>query len=391
MIRIHRLTVCLLLLAPLAGCSDDDRVLAKIGGKEVKQSEFDAYLTLKRIPRTEEKRRDAAFEEYTKRRALAQAIQAEGKLDQAVLDAEVEEYKKELLISRYLEKFLDDTVTDEAVQQNYSGAAAKYEEKKVHVAHILVRTDKRMNEEQRKAKLTTVQEIYSKLGSGGNFEELARQYSEDKISGSRGGDLGWIKDGTIDARFSERAFGTKAGAYTEPFETPFGFHILRVIEETKTIRRPLGAVAGEIRYRLRNEAKTKELARLEKSAAITPKKPYVLRPEIAAQDAEAQTKPSAFGVGQQDPGADPESPSLPSQPPGFAPPSDPPGQPGQPGQPGRPSAAAPRPGFAPPPPPPPPLAQPLAPPTAAAKKPPAPAPVVPKQPAASAPVERSAP
>ena len=263
-----------LLLAALTACGDDKHVLATVNGKTITQEQFDAYLALKRIPFTDEKRRSKALEEFLDREGMAALIEKEGKLNQATIEAEVNEFRKEMLISRHFDQFLEESVDEKQVQDSYSSEAGQYEKQKVHAAHILIRTNKRMSEEQRKAKLTTAQEIYAKLQSGEAFETLASQFSEDKISGKRAGDLGWIKEGTIDERFSKRAFSLKAGSVTEPFETPFGFHILKVIEEPKTIRRPLGAVAGEIRYRLRSEAKEKELERLKKGIKVEKKGAY---------------------------------------------------------------------------------------------------------------------
>lgn len=265
-----------LTLAVLAGCDDKVRVLARVNGETVTQPEFDAYLDFKRIPAEDEKRREKVLEEYLEREGLAKVIEAQKALDQASIEAELNEFRKEMIISRYFDEFLREKVTDEAIKNYYETNAKNYEERKVHVAHILVRTHKRMTEEERKAKLTTAQEIHSKLQSGEDFAEVAKQFSEDKISGSRGGDLGWIKEGSIDARFSQRAFEAKAGVVTEPFETPFGFHILKVLEEPKSIRRPLAAVAGDIRYQLRNEAKEAELKRLSEAVKISKQKPYEL-------------------------------------------------------------------------------------------------------------------
>lgn len=263
-------------LAFLAGCEDEERVLAKVNGEAITQPEFDAFLDFKRIPADDEKRREKALEEYLEREGLAEVIEDEKVLDQSSIEAELDEFRKEMMISRYFDEFLREKVTDEAIKNYYETNAKNYEEKKVHVAHILVRTHKRMSEEERKAKLTTAQEVYAKLQSGEDFAELAKQFSEDKISGSRGGDLGWIKEGTIDARFSKRAFEAKVGTTTEPFETPFGFHILKVVEEPKTVRRPFAAVAGDIRYQLRNEAKEAELKRLREAVKISKEKPYEL-------------------------------------------------------------------------------------------------------------------
>lgn len=290
--RRRRLSLALLgvlMLASGAGCEDKARVLANVNGKAVTQPEFDAYLDFKRIPANDEKRREKALDEYLEREGLSKVIEGQKVLDQAAIEAELNEFRKEMVINRYFDEFLREKVTDEAVKSYYETHAKNYEERKVHVAHILVRTHKRMTEEERKAKLTTAQEIYSKIQSGGDFAELAKQFSEDKISGSRGGDLGWIKEGSIDARFSQRAFETKAGVVAEPFETPFGFHVLKVLEEPKSIRRPFAAVAGDIRYQLRNEAKEAELKRLREAVQVSKEKPYELdQKRLEEQKSKAQ-------------------------------------------------------------------------------------------------------
>jgi len=336
--RLLQATLLLLLTSSVVACGDDKAVLAEVNGKAVTQEQFDAYLRIKRIPADDEKLRAKALEEYLQREGLAQVIAQEGKLDKALIEEEVNEYRKEMLLSRYFDQFLQKQVSEENVQNAYGTDAAKYETKKVHAAHILIRTDQRMTEEQRKAKLTTAQEVYSKLQAGQDFGEVAKQYSEDKISGRRGGDLGWIKEGTIDERFSKRAFEMKAGSVTEPFESTFGFHILKVIEEPKTVRRPLGAVAGEIRYRLRNQAKDAERERLEKKVKVAKKASYnpKLTPKVesvAAPPARAGGRPDVPPGAEEphldlagDPAApsDPAVPSVPAAPGVPAVPSVPP-------------------------------------------------------------------
>ena len=55
----------------------------------------------------------------------------------------------------------------------------------------------------------------------------------------------------------------------EPFESPFGFHVIQVLEAPQVIRRPYEAVKGEIRYQLRNQYKEAEMKRLMEGADIT--------------------------------------------------------------------------------------------------------------------------
>ena len=100
------------------------------------------------------------------------------------------------------------------------------------------------------------------IRSGKDFTEAAEQYSEDKVSAKKGGDLGWLKEGAIDAAFSKALFELETGAVSEPVETPFGFHVIKKLEGPTVIKKPFSAVAGDIRYMLRNKAKEAEMERL---------------------------------------------------------------------------------------------------------------------------------
>jgi peptidyl-prolyl cis-trans isomerase C len=88
------------------------------------------------------------------------------------------------------------------------------------------------------------------------------------VSAQKGGDLGWLKEGSIDAKFSKILFGLEPAEISEPFETPFGFHIVKLADGPRIVKKPLEAVAGDIRYQLRNKAKQAELERLMKMAKI---------------------------------------------------------------------------------------------------------------------------
>jgi peptidyl-prolyl cis-trans isomerase C len=271
---IFLLTLSLLALG-LTGCGngDDEQPpqLAVVNDKPITKAEFAAYLKFKRAPAGDEKRRKMLFDQYLERETLASAIEKAQLLDQELIAAELNEFRKEMLISRYFEKFLKDKVTEQAVQNYYNTHAADYEQRMAHGAHILIRMNKAMSETERKVKLTTAQEAYSKIRAGQDFGDIAKDYSEDKVSAKKGGDLGWLKEGSIDARFSKTLFALEPGAVSEPFETPFGFHVVKLIEGPKVVKRPLSAVAGDIRYQLRAKAKKAELERLVAEVKIEKK------------------------------------------------------------------------------------------------------------------------
>ena len=245
----------------LAACSGGDAV-GKVGSQSISKEQFGAFLKLKNIPPDDKKRVDTTLDRYLERAALAQAVEKTGALDAAELQVELQEFKKQMLIGRYFEKYLRDAVSDDAIRNYYSSHADKYQSKKVHVAHILFRVDPKMDESERKAILTTAHEAYSKLKAGEAFADVAKAYSQDKVSAAKGGDLGWISEGAVAPRFSEQVFSLNEGDISEPFLTPFGFHIVKVIEAPKVVKKSLEAVKGDIRYQLRAEAKAAEIKRL---------------------------------------------------------------------------------------------------------------------------------
>ncbi len=258
----------LVCLMGLMACGKKTEV-ASIDGEAISQAEFQSYLAFKRIPQQDKARVNRALDDLVNRQALVIAIEKSNGLDKGLLDMELAEFKRQMVISRYLEQVLKDKVTDEAVRNYYVGHAGNYESRAIHVAHILVRVNGQMAESERQARLTTAQALYSRLVKGEDFATVARSASEDTVSGKKGGDLGWLREGAVDAEFSKRVFALKPDEISEPILTPFGYHIVKVLEAPQVQKKPLEAVAGEIRYQLRNETKDAEIARLLKSVDIS--------------------------------------------------------------------------------------------------------------------------
>jgi peptidyl-prolyl cis-trans isomerase SurA len=93
--------------------------------------------------------------------------------------------------------------------------------------HILVRTSETVSEAEARRRLTDLRERI--LKGAGDFAELARVHSDD-ASAARGGELDWVYPGDTVPDF-ERAFQElKAGEISEPVRTPFGFHLIQVLE-----------------------------------------------------------------------------------------------------------------------------------------------------------------
>lgn len=255
-----------LLATFISGCGEDN--IAKVNGENISVTTFEAYLQHKRIASRSDEEKAKALDDFLLREALAGYIEKNELKDDILIAAEIRELKKEVLINRYFDNYLNAAVNDEAISNYYNANIADFQEKTVHVAHLILRTDRNMDQSQVAVKRTTAQEAYSKIQAGMAFEEAVKQYSEDAISAKKGGDLGWVKQGAIHASFSDKAFSLKRGEVSEPIKTPYGFHLLKVLDEPITKTKSLEEAKGQIRYKLREDAKAAEKARLMKSIKI---------------------------------------------------------------------------------------------------------------------------
>ena len=102
----------------------------------------------------------------------------------------------------------------------------------VQVAHIMVLNPKPEETDKDKAK-NTINEIYKKIKQGESFEDLAKQFSEDKSSSSKGGQLARFGSGQLSSEeFENVAFSlTKDKPLSEPFQSKFGWHIVKLIDK----------------------------------------------------------------------------------------------------------------------------------------------------------------
>lgn len=95
------------------------------------------------------------------------------------------------------------------------------------VRHILTRPSEAVTEAQAEQR---IQEIYQQLQDGADFAALARQLSDDPVSGSDGGNLGWVSPGQMVPAFEQGMMDAEVGEYHGPIRSQFGWHILQVQE-----------------------------------------------------------------------------------------------------------------------------------------------------------------
>ncbi len=100
-------------------------------------------------------------------------------------------------------------------------------ENQTKARHILITTNEVLDDEAARQKLT---EIRDRIVAGETFETVAKAVSEDPGSAIEGGDLGWSGPGTFVPVFQEVCDSLDLGELSEPFKSPFGWHIVQVLD-----------------------------------------------------------------------------------------------------------------------------------------------------------------
>lgn len=125
---------------------------------------------------------------------------------------------------------------------------------KVQVAHIMIannQKDTTLVPENR------IKEIYRSIQEGDSFESLAKQFSDDKSSAAKGGVMNPFKSGDIRSEiFVNTAFGLKEiGAISEPIQSQFGWHILKLISKTPV--EPYEQIKVDLEQKVKRDARSK--------------------------------------------------------------------------------------------------------------------------------------
>lgn len=236
-----------------------DQVLATVNGQDITQRDLnfaaeDLAADLAQIPT--DQRRSFILSVLIDLRLMAKAAR-DLDLDKSATFAARQLYLESRSLRRaYLAEVVTKTITDEKVRAAYDASAAEFKpQQQVHARHILVAT------------LDDAQAVLDELATGKPFEDVAREKSTGP-SGPTGGDLGFFGRGQMVPPFEEAAFSTEAGAVSEPVQTQFGWHVIKVEEKRATSVPSFEESAPQLRQRLLIEAFNEVIAGLKAGADI---------------------------------------------------------------------------------------------------------------------------
>jgi peptidyl-prolyl cis-trans isomerase SurA len=174
---------------------------------------------------------DEAKQRIGSEAAFAEQLQREGLTEDKLREKYREEIRRQQLAERIIQKTVPRSrVTAAEAEAYFKQYPAKFPrvpaEFRLAVIQIPVVADSAATAAARSAAMAARRRI---LG-GEKFAKVAQELSDDPGSARSGGDLGFFGRGVMDAAFERAAFSLKPGVLSEPVRTPFGWHLLEVIE-----------------------------------------------------------------------------------------------------------------------------------------------------------------
>ncbi|WP_108259018.1 peptidylprolyl isomerase [Mangrovicoccus ximenensis] len=227
--------------APELEKADFGTVVATVNGTDITAGEV--VLMRSRLPQQYQQMPDGdLFDTLLEQMVNQQLLAAETTERPPLVDAAIANEERTLLSGMVLSEAAEAAVTDEALQALYDETYSSAEpSREYHAAHILVETE----EEAR--------EIIDELNGGADFAELAQKRSTGP-SGPNGGDLGWFGAGMMVPEFEQAVMALETGAISEPVQTQFGWHVIK-LEESRLSEAPsLDEVRGELAQTLQRRA-----------------------------------------------------------------------------------------------------------------------------------------
>ncbi|USK60126.1 peptidylprolyl isomerase [Peribacillus asahii] len=190
-----------------------------------------------------QKELDVLIEQYGDEETLKGQLEASGSSMDDLKDDIVQYLQTRKLIEPSIK------ITDEEIKTYFEeNKDSLGQAEQVEASHILVE-DK-----------ATAEEVLKKLENGGDFAELAKEYSTDEGSAANGGSLGYFGKGQMVAEFEDAAFKLEVGKISEPVKTEHGYHIIKVTDKKEAKEATLKDSKEQIKETLLTEKLQTEYA-----------------------------------------------------------------------------------------------------------------------------------
>lgn len=243
----------------LAQGSDQDRIRAKFAGEEIRQSDIEAFISqlpeqVRAAPRDQIE--PLVINELVNTRLVARLARSAGTQDQEEYKRQLEVVAARILQNVYLGAQVEARLTEARITEAYDAfVAANPPAEEVRASHILVEAKE------------NAQAIADEVRGGGDFAEIARRESTGP-SATSGGDLGFFEKGQMVPTFAEAAFALEIDEVSDPVQTQFGWHVIKLTDRRQASPPTLDEVRGELTEQLEEEILGEVLAEAREGVTI---------------------------------------------------------------------------------------------------------------------------
>jgi peptidyl-prolyl cis-trans isomerase C len=250
--------------APPAGgaqpARNPDTVVARVNGQPITEgdlaiAEADPALSLPGM--SDAQKRDLLVGYLVDLRIGARAAEAAKVGEDTSFGRRLAYFRDKLLLDDYLEAEVKKAVTPEAARKLYDEAVKGMKpEEEVRARHILVKSE----DEAKKA--------LARVRGGEDFAKVAGELSQDPGSKTEGGDLGFFTQDRMVAPFAEAAFKLEPGKVSEPVQSQFGWHVIKVEEKRAKPTPAFEEMKDQIDTYLGRKAQQDVILRLREAAKV---------------------------------------------------------------------------------------------------------------------------
>lgn len=193
------------------------------------------------------------LDQLVQQTALAQSF--EGDVPTRIETA-LENERRQLIAAEVIEKAMATEISSEELQTAYEeeyGSAEPTPE--FNASHILVETEEE------------AQAVKEEIEGGADFAEVAKEKSTGP-SGPGGGDLGWFSPGMMVPAFETAVAGMEVGAVSDPVETQFGWHIIKLDDKRQKDAPALADVREELEVQVRQVKAQQMIEEMTAAASV---------------------------------------------------------------------------------------------------------------------------
>ncbi|RMD47808.1 MAG: peptidylprolyl isomerase [Alphaproteobacteria bacterium] len=203
----------------------------------------------------------AILDQLVQQELLAQWLEKQG-IDRAT-QWKLDNARRATLAGAAVDRIAGEPVTEEELKAAYDEVyGSKPAETEYNASHILVKT-----REEAEA-------IIAELNKGADFAELAKARSQGP-SGKNGGALGWFGKGMMVKPFEDAVTKLEKGQISEPVQTQFGWHVIKLNDVREKPKPSLEQVRAELEDRIRTRRVEERIKALEAEAKVERPAPTV--------------------------------------------------------------------------------------------------------------------